>query len=228
MEKRSTITARILRFPIILLLIYLSVPLLLTVFQFPMDFRSSTTLFPFLFGLVIGAAIFSMLCKFSPVYIFGHEFTHWLTAKIFRRRTGRFRIGLASGSVEIERPNLWISLSPYFIPLYTLIWSGIYLLIRQFNPLPAGHYEFAAIGGIGLTYAYHLVMTAFAFHRDQQDLRAYGTIFSLSLILFINLLLIFAALLAVTGEWAGGSRLLWHQLQRHTQFFLELLALNAS
>ena len=50
------------------------------------------------------------------LYVFGHELTHWLTARLFRRRTGAFHVGGDRGYVMVERPNVWITLAPYFVP----------------------------------------------------------------------------------------------------------------
>ncbi len=178
-------------------------------FLLPLDFTRSGVLFPFSVGLGAGLVVFALLCKFRLLYVFGHELTHWLLAKLFRRRTGRFRVGLHGGSVEIENPNLWIALGPYFIPLYSLLWSGIYFAVRQVQPLLAREYVGFAVGGIGLTYAYHLWMTGFALRREQTDLQEYGVFFSFSLIIMLNLGLVFLASLAVTGEWRLGFAGLW-------------------
>ena len=59
----------------------------------------------FLGACTAGLITFKFICKFNPIYVFGHEFAHWLAAKICRRRTGKLSIGLKSGSVEVEKPN---------------------------------------------------------------------------------------------------------------------------
>ncbi len=222
---RFALVALLIRFPLSLGLIFLITALLRAAFKMPLDLSRTGVLFPFLLGLVGGTAFFSLLWKFSLLYVFSHELTHWLAAKLFRRRTGRFQIGFNSGNVEIERPNLWITLSPYFVPLYTLIWSGLYFSLRQFQPLLVARFSHLAVGGIGLTYAYHLWMTAFAFTREQQDLKMYGIFFSTCLVLFVNLLLVFLAILAVTGEWREGFNTFLQLLREQTQFLHNLPAL---
>ncbi len=207
------VTGVLLRLPLGLILLFMTAALLRAGFLLPLEFHRDSAAFPFLIGLAGGLVIFALLGKFRLVYVFGHELTHWLVAKLFRRRTGRFRVGREGGSVEIENPNLWITLSPYFIPLYTLIWSGLFFLLRQLQPTLIQEYAHYGIGIMGGAYAYHLWMTAFALTREQNDLRAYGWFFSLSLILCANLFLLFLGGLAVTGEWQFGFASLWRILQ---------------
>jgi len=159
--------------------------------------------------------------RFLRLYVFGHELTHWVAAKLFLRETGGLRLARASGSVGVERPNIWIVLAPYFIPVYTLAWIGFWGVFRFFNRAPglAAAHTFHA--GLGFTYAFHIVLTTQALLRQQEDLRRYGRIFSLAVILCCNLALLFAALLIAGRQWRAGIGLLqgylvveWHWLVR--------------
>lgn len=60
---------------------------------------------------------------------------------------------------------------------------------------------------MGAELAYHFVMTVFALTREQEDLKRYGVLFSLTLILTGNVLLLSLAILAATGQWETGAQL---------------------
>ncbi len=174
--------------------------------QLPFAFPDRTLFRLFLAGIAGGIAVFTLVCRFSPFYIFGHEMTHWLVAKLFRRRTGKVRFGLYSGFVEVENANVWITLAPYVIPFYLLVTAGLAELAAVIRPLPrAGVCALAVLMGAEL--AYHFVMTVFALSREQEDLKRYGVVFSLVMILTGNVLLLTLALLAATGQWGLAGRL---------------------
>jgi hypothetical protein len=148
----------------------------------------------FTFGLIV----FSLVSPFIRVYVVGHEMTHWLAAKVFRRKTSGFKVSKTTGSVRIERPNMWIILAPYFIPIYTIIW----ILTVKFAGLwfTAPWAPIVLYGGVGITYAYHIVMTVFALSKSQSDLRFYGHIFSLCLIIMINISILYGGLSFFSGN----------------------------
>jgi len=214
---RKIFRSLFIRLPAGLFCLFFAVAIARTFPLLPLDFSSTGVLFPFSVGLGIGLISFSILCKFRLIYIFAHELTHWFLAKLFRRRTGRFQITGNGGAVEIENPNIWIVLGPYFIPLYTLLWAAVYFLLRQIDFMPVAEYASFAVAGMGVTYAYHLWMTCFALSRPQSDLKAYGFFLSISLIICLNLFLVFLGVLAVTAEWRFGfSQLgtcLWKQIE---------------
>lgn len=192
--------------------------LLVCLWQLPLNFPDKPLLWSFLGGTVGGILLFSCVCRFSPVYIFGHEITHWLVAKLFRRRTGKLRLGMYSGSVEIENANVWITLAPYIIPFYLLVTVGLTGLVLAFYQPPA--WLMLIISGLmGLELAYHFVLTIFALSREQEDLKRCGVVFSYALILTGNVVLLTLALLLATGQWQLGARLfannvlaVWHFL----------------
>ena len=62
-------------------------------------------------AFVVGLPLFCFL-RLNSLYVFGHELTHWVMAKIFLRKTGRFQSGKNAGAVEVENPNVWIILAP--------------------------------------------------------------------------------------------------------------------
>ncbi|MBT7301449.1 MAG: hypothetical protein HN849_18140 [Victivallales bacterium] len=169
---------------------------------------------PSLLGLLGAVGVFCLGFRGRRFYIFGHELTHWLAAKAFRRQTSSFRVGLRGGSVAVERPNLFIVLCPYFVPLYSLVWVGLYgVYLALFAGPPSGGASFAFQVGLGASYGFHLAFTIWTLWAGQKDLLIFGTWFSLSVILFGNTLVLLLTTLVATREWGAGMGLFGGHLQ---------------
>jgi len=162
---------------------------------------------PSFLGLLGVIGVFCLGFRSRRLYIFGHELTHWLAAKAFRRQTSSIRVGLQGGSVSVERPNLFIVLCPYFVPFYSLVWIGLYGAYLALVAGPPRDASFAFQVGLGASYGFHVAFTAWALRSGQKDLLIFGTWFSLSVILFGNTLLLFLATLVATREWGVGMEL---------------------
>jgi len=159
-------------------------------------------------GFAGGVLVFWRVLRLPRLYVFGHELTHWLAALVFRRRTAGFRAGAGGGSVMVERPNLWIVLAPYFIPVYTLFWVGLYgfyCLVRG-SPGPGVVAATVAYAGVGVTYAFHVVWTISALRTAQSDLRMYGVMLSLLVIVCFNLTFVYGGMVAATRRYAVGAQ----------------------
>jgi len=203
----------VVRFVLALALLFLTVGLVWTLFALPMPLDRNVAFWPAVLGFAIGLALFTVGSRFLTLYVFGHELTHWLVAKCFLRETGKFSVGSSGGSVAVERPNVWIVLAPYFVPVYTLIWIAAYGVYRIWAKQPDMSVLQVFYGGVGFTYAFHTVLTGHSVSREQKDLRLYGRFFSLALILFCNAGLLFGALLAAGREWRSGISLLFLNLE---------------
>lgn len=214
------IVKKIIQFIVALLLFLVTFTLLIALFFL---FNSSPatrqlhTFIPFAAGFGAGVLCFSLFLRFNRLYVFGHELTHFLIAKLFSRRTGRFRIGSSGGSVAIERPNIWITLAPYFIPIYALIWTGIYGLCQFFiGSLPAWTTTAFPIG-LGVTYSHHIILTLRALRTEQSDLRRHGRLLSLSVILFCNILLLFSGTATATSAWEETGTAIYQAVRKEIE-----------
>lgn len=195
----------LLRATLALILLFLTAGLIWTLVVLPLHVDASTVGWPALLGFLAGVIFFTLVSRVLVVYVFGHELTHWFAAKFFLRETGDLQVGTKGGSVAVAKPNIWITLAPYFVPFYTLIWIGIYGLYRfAYGQAPPAAVLRVAYGGIGFTYAFHVVLTIYSLTREQADLRAHGPFLSLSLILFFNTLILAAGLLTVSNAWGRG------------------------
>ena len=161
-------------------------------------------------GLLFGIVLFGWVVRLPGVYVFGHELTHWFAALVFRRRTRGFQAGTRGGGVVVERPNIWITLAPYFVPIYTLLWIGLYGFYCLLRGGPPPGAAVLVYGGTGLTYAFHVVWTARALRMGQSDLQRYGVLFSLLVIFACNLAFMYVGVVVVTGGYRAGVGSLAH------------------
>jgi len=204
-----TIIARsIFRFFVSIILLLVTGSLFYSIIHLRIQITHTSPLLSLIIGFASGMIIFSIFHKFLTLYVFGHEFTHWLTAKTFFRRTTKFSVTSKGGSVSVDNPNIWIILSPYFIPIYTLIIVGIYGLYIFIDHSPKPYIIFTFNILIGFSYAFHIILTAYALSKGQNDLKEHGFILSITLILFMNTLILFFALIICLHQLNTGIKYL--------------------
>jgi hypothetical protein len=168
-------------------------------------------------GFITWVLIFVLLPRTLWLYVLGHEFTHALAAMLAGGKVSGFKVSAKGGHVVTDRVNWWITLAPYFVPLYALIWMGLWLSINFYYPLRA--WQPLLYFGLGLFWCFHLTFTMSMIHRQQTDLSSQGYIFSGIVILMINLLFFLSlfSLLAHELTLAGGHELL-HRIAQSYAF----------
>src|SRR3990172_6832323 len=73
-------------------------------------------------GALVYLCLHFLLRKPERMYLWAHEFTHLLVAKLFLRQVHGFHITSRSGGkVVIDRTNVAIDLAPYAVPLYNVV-----------------------------------------------------------------------------------------------------------
>lgn len=173
-------------------------------------------------GLVVWLAAFWAGLRPRYVYVLGHELTHALFVLLCGGKIHEFRVTADGGHVITDKNNLLISLSPYFVPFWSLAAVTTYGLcgaafdLGSVQYLRLGEWRFslgmdAALACIlGYTWGLHLTFTLWMVTRDQPDLQQNGTFFSLVFIYFINLVLILGLfVLAAPGLTAGDLMEAW-------------------
>ncbi len=126
------------------------------------------------------------------IYVTGHEATHAVAAVMSFGRVSDFEITAEGGYVETDTDNLFIALSPYFVPFWMLVWMLLLWLLNCCVPLPG--YEAWLFGGMGFWWTFHVHWTGWVIPREQPDLLENGLTFSLLVIMLMNvavLLLVF-------------------------------------
>lgn len=163
-------------------------------------FWQSSQFWYFTIGAVVMCGwFFSKLAQpfFLYLYVFGHEFTHAVFVKAYGGKVFEIKWGADGGYVTTDKSNWVISLSPYFVPFWSVITVVLYVVASFFWKIPeAGELGFYA--AIGATWAFHLTWTLWMIPRDQPDLNDNGTLLSLVLIYFGNLLVLIGLLCFAT------------------------------
>ena len=121
------------------------------------------------------------------LYVLGHELTHVLAVYCSRGSVSKFNASLDGGYIQTDKNNLFISLSPYFLPLWGMLWGLVWGIVHIFWPTITC--EALLYSGLGFWWCFHLFWTAWIIPKDQPDLAGNGTFFSLILVYFANLLL---------------------------------------
>lgn len=164
-------------------------------------------------GLGFTGAIVLLLVLPAPMrtYVLAHELTHALWGALMGSRISGFRVSQTGGYVKLSQNNIWITLAPYFFPLYTVLVMLVYGAVALFVDLRGT----AALwfGLIGITLGFHVVCTGYALKQGQADIRVYGRLLSYVLIYLMNLLVV-CVLMALVG-WVT-----WGHLVR--QLFFDL------
>lgn len=185
-------------------------------------------------GLILLSGALAYLClhhllrKPERMYLWGHEFTHLLVAKLFLRRVHGFHITSRSGGkVVIDRTNVAIDLAPYAVPLYNVMALLPVTVAAGGSPNARKIY----LGAASFLFMMHLCFSAEGFIDAQPDVQRSGRIFSLAVVLL--LLMLWTPILAAPGtrggfsglplfyrEWLSGGMETVFGLPAHVRFLL--------
>jgi hypothetical protein len=139
-------------------------------------------------GVLAWLVIYFSLPRPVWFYVLGHELTHAFAIYLSGGKVYDIRVAASGGHVASNKVRWWISLSPYFVPLYTLIWLGLWFSVNFYYPLQSWHW--ALFFGVGFTYAFHVSFTLSMLHPRQTDLSSEGWLFSGVVLLAMNALVI--------------------------------------
>jgi len=159
-------------------------------------------------GLILLSGALTYLClhfllrKPERMYLWAHEFTHLIVAKLFLRQVHGFHITSRSGGkVVIDRTNVAIDLAPYAVPLYNVVALLPVTLVAGGYPDARKIY----LGAAAFLFTMHLYFSGEGFIDGQPDVKRSGRIFSFAVVLL--LLMLWAPILAAPGTQAGFSGL---------------------
>ncbi len=169
--------------------------------------------------IVLGGALCYLLLHFllrkpERLYLWGHEFSHLLVAKVFFRRIHQFHISSRDGGkVVLDRTNVLIDLAPYIFPIYSVGAGLTAVAFRRTSPWVPDLYLAVA----SFLFTMHLLFSAEGFVAGQPDLRRSGRLFSGAFVLFFLLLWIpcllapgvsngFHGAAAAYREWLAAGR----------------------
>jgi hypothetical protein len=157
---------------------------------------------PWLFGgFMIWLLIYYTLPPPIRTYVLGHELTHALWAYLTGGSVRSMHIGEDDGHVVVTRINFLVMLAPYFFPLYTMILVLAYGLLAVF--VDTSKWQPLWLGLMGLTYSFHVTFTIMALSHQQSDVEENGKLFSYTVIIIMNLLLVALAMVATASPTLG-------------------------
>ncbi len=149
---------------------------------------SNKLIYAFCLGSGLYLILHLVLYKPIKIYVVGHELVHAISAYICGGKVKKLKIGSSYGSVNVDKVNTFIALSPYFVPFYSLIVIIVWLLVKYLLKLnvPIEILTFL----LGFTIMFHIVLTLYAIYIGQQDFKISGWLFSIVLIFIINCLIL--------------------------------------
>ncbi|MBI5575709.1 MAG: hypothetical protein HY896_05025 [Deltaproteobacteria bacterium] len=154
-------------------------------------------------GAALYLAAHFFIRKPERMYLWSHEFSHLLAAKLFFRKVHSFHItSRDGGKVVIDRTNFAIDLAPYVFPLYSIAAACAALILRSASPWVPDVYLATA----SFLFSMHLVFSVEGFFRGQPDVKRSGRLFS-GAVVFLFLLLWIPCLLApgTAAGWKGAA-----------------------
>ena len=137
-------------------------------------------------GFVLWVALFFLLPRPFRTYVLAHELTHALWALIMDVKVMGIKVSKESGHVTLSKTNFIINLAPYFFPLYTVMVIASYYILSIFFDMEKYYLFWLAL--IGLSWGFHFTFTISTLLQHQTDIKAYGHLFSYTVIYLLNIL----------------------------------------
>jgi len=184
--------------------------------------RIETIWVPFAAGVACWVVIYILLPRPMWIYVVGHEFTHALWGWAFGARLKKFKATSKGGHVVLTKSNFLIALAPYFFPVY----STVVILVFVAGHLLFGWRRYQAFFHLclGMTYAFHLALTAHVLQSRQSDVTDQGYFFS-GVIIFLGNITVLLLGIPLLGGHTGVLTVLRWWLESTAQVVQRLAAL---
>lgn len=137
-------------------------------------------------GFACWVVIFVALPQPTRAYVFAHELTHALWAKLFGKKVLGMKVGADSGAVVVSETNFLITLAPYFFPLYTVLAVLLYYGLAPFVDVQPWWLPWLAL--VGASWSFHVTFTLSTLMARQSDILACGRVFSYAFIYLMNVI----------------------------------------
>jgi len=140
----------------------------------------------------------------KPMYVYavGHEIVHVLATWLCGGKVTSFNVSHSGGNVTTTKTNLFIKLSPYFIPIHTIALFLLYLILSHFYDISKFTDEFIFL--IGFTISFHIFMTIEVMKIRQPDIVKVGYLFSVFFIYVTNISVIVLVLSFIFNDISFG------------------------
>lgn len=204
--KRASFPVRLLRWSLGLLLVPVLAAEVLGAWFLLRNQPASYDMLAFGLGFAGWIAVFHGLLRPYRAYILAHELSHAIWGFFSGASVSNLRVSHKGGSVQLSEAGLFVTLAPYFLPLYTLLTLLLYGLCTLFtDPAP---WKIPWMAVLGASWGFHVTFTvAITLDSPQPDLKEYGYFFSAVLILVINAAILLATLVLLgPASWADLGR----------------------
>ena len=152
----------------------------------------------FIWGILGYVVLNLFISKLDYLYIFGHELVHSLATFLCGGKVKSFKVTRRGGAVKTTKTNLFIELSPYFVPIYAVIGGLLYLVSSVFSAEKDILAYFLFL--IGFTLSFHIILTSEKIKLKQPDFLRLGHMFSIIMIVTFNIILVEAIVDILFGE----------------------------
>jgi len=135
----------------------------------------------------------------KPMYIYalGHEIVHVIATWLSAGKITSFHVSSAGGNVTTTKTNLFIRLSPYFVPIHVIFVAFLYWVLLKVFHISGLFNEFIFL--LGFTLSMHIFMTIEVMKMRQPDIIKTGYLFSVLLIYIANIAIVVLALDLILG-----------------------------
>lgn len=191
-----------------LMLLPLCVGAASAVWRILLEFGSADTIWvPLVGGAVCWGVVYILLPRPMWLYVVGHELTHAVWTWLCGGQVSKIRMSSEGGHVVVSKTNFVIALAPYFFPFYAVMVVLLFLAGRQ--ALPWDQLEVWFLVLLGAAYAFHVTLTGHALKTRQSDISEHGYIFSATIILIGNALVLLVGIPLLTSDPTIPTAFLW-------------------
>lgn len=181
-------------------------------------FLASEEFWFFALGSILWVIMFFGLPRPLLMYVFGHELSHAVWVWLMGGRVSKFKVRPEGGYIITDTNNVWITLAPYFFPIYSVLVLLIYGGLSAVTDVEP--YRRWFFGAIGFTWTFHLTFTIWMLWNGQTDLIEHGTFFSMMLIYLINFAILSVMLILASRDVTFAS--FGHELLQGAMDFSDL------
>ncbi len=140
----------------------------------------------FLFGILAYMILHTLFYKPTFLYVLGHEAVHAGMAWFFGGKVKSLKASKEGGSVKTDKTNFIIELGPYFVPVYAIIITLVYIALVSSYNINGATFVFL----IGFALAFHVVLTIEVMKVRQPDMVKSGYFFSVVLVYIFNIIVV--------------------------------------
>jgi hypothetical protein len=158
----------------------------------------SLSYLPFVLGIAAYTLVYPVFKKPLLSYVVGHELTHVIGIWLFRGRIFGFKATRYGGTVKTNMSNVWIALLPYFFPIYSMLVLSLYFLFSILWDL--SRFFNIVVFLLGITWAFHLWMSAYILRQNQPDIKESGIIFSSVVVFTVNVIILSLFLVFISPD----------------------------